>query len=166
MGVEIRKADGEDFPRIWEIFRAVVWRGDTYVFDPETNETGARGIWMSPDVEPYVALVDDRIVGTYILSANQGGLGSHVANAAFMVDPGFRRRGVGRAMGEHALEEACRAGFLAMQFNMVVSTNRAAVKLWEGLGFTVVGRLPKVFRHRELGLVDAYVMYRSLGEDG
>ncbi len=165
MGIEVRKAEGEDFPGIWEIFRTVVRRGDTYVFDPETDEPAARRIWMSPDVETYVALAGDRIVGTYILSANQPGLGSHVANAAFMVDPASRRQGVERAMGEHALDEARRAGFLAMQFNMVVSTNRAAVRLWEGLGFSVVGTLPKVFRHRELGLVDAYVMYRSLGED-
>jgi hypothetical protein len=27
-----------------------------------------------------------------------------------------------------------------------------------------VGVLPKVFRHRELGCVDAYVMYRTLDD--
>jgi ribosomal protein S18 acetylase RimI-like enzyme len=71
-------------------------------------------------------------------------------------------QGVGGAMCEHSLEEARRKGFLAMQFNLVVSTNRSAVALWEKMGFKIVGTLPKVYRHQELGLVDAYVMHRFL----
>ena len=55
-----------------------------------------------------------------------------------------------------------RDGYLAMQFNFVVSTNTPAVKLWQQLGFEIVGTLPKAFQHAELGLVDAYVMYRFL----
>jgi hypothetical protein len=65
-------------------------------------------------------------------------------------------------MGEHALREASQAGFVAMQFNFVVSTNAAAVALWRKLGFAVVGTVPKAFRHREHGLVDVYVMHRFL----
>ena len=71
---------------------------------------------------------------------------------------------VGKALGLHCLKEARRAGFLAMQFNLVVSTNEAAVGLWQKLGFTIVGTLPKVFRHRERGYVDAYVMHRFLDD--
>ena len=65
-------------------------------------------------------------------------------------------------MGIHALYEARQRGFLGMQFNFVVSTNLAAVTLWQSLGFVIVGTLPRAFRHRDLGYVDAYVMYRSL----
>jgi ribosomal protein S18 acetylase RimI-like enzyme len=79
-----------------------------------------------------------------------------------MVDPDARSRGIGWTLGSHCLAEARQAGFLAMQFNMVVSTNTRAVALWEKLGFNIVGRLPKAYRHQQLGLVDAYVMYRSL----
>ena len=86
------------------------------------------------------------------LSTNQRGLGSHVANASFMVDPAGSGRGVGRALGQHCLREARRAGFEAMQFNLVVSTNTSAVELWKKLGFRVVGTLPRVFRHRDQGL--------------
>ena len=53
-----------------------------------------------------------------------------------------------------------------MQFNFVVSTNAAAVALWRKLGFQIVGTLPKVYRHRDLGLVDAYVMHRFLDDSG
>lgn len=56
------------------------------------------------------------------------------------------------------------AGFLALQFNFVVSTNGPALALWEDLGFAIVGTLPRAFRHPTRGFVDAYVMYRWLGE--
>ena len=98
----------------------------------------------------------------YKLIANRRDRGSHVANASFMVAPASSGRGVGRRMGLHCLREAKRAGFLAMQFNFVVSTNAAAVALWQSLGFAIVGTLPRAFRHAQLGDVDAYVMYRSL----
>jgi ribosomal protein S18 acetylase RimI-like enzyme len=65
-------------------------------------------------------------------------------------------------MGLHCLREARRSGFRAMQFNLVVSTNLPAVALWRSLGFAVVGTLPGAFRHKDLGYVDAYVMFRSL----
>jgi ribosomal protein S18 acetylase RimI-like enzyme len=98
----------------------------------------------------------------YKIVANQRDRGSHVANASFMVAPASSGKGIGRQMGIHCLDEARRLGFRAMQFNFVVSTNTAAVALWQGLGFAIVGTLPKVFQHQELGCVDAYVMYRSL----
>jgi hypothetical protein len=82
--------------------------------------------------------------------------------------PSFRR--VARRLAEgplaprniHCLAEAKQAGYLAMQFNFVVSTNTAAVALWRKLEFEIVGTLPKAFRHREHGLVDACVMHRFL----
>jgi ribosomal protein S18 acetylase RimI-like enzyme len=97
-----------------------------------------------------------------MLHPNQIGLGDHVANAGFLVDPGFRGRGVASAMCEHSLATARAAGYRAMQFNFVVSTNETAVRLWRRHGFEIVGRLPKAFRHATLGAVDALVMYRLL----
>jgi ribosomal protein S18 acetylase RimI-like enzyme len=103
-----------------------------------------------------------KVVGTYILKANQLALGSHVANAAFMVAPDVRAQGVGRAMGEHCLSEARRLGFRAIQFNFVVATNESALRLWRQLGFEIVGTLPGAFRHPTKGYVDVHVMFRSL----
>ena len=116
----------------------------------------------SPDDCQYVSKAEGRIVGMYKIVQNHRDLGSHIANASFMVAPSYRGRGAGRRMGLHALREARQAGFLGMQFNFVVSTNASAVALWQSLGFAVVGTLPKVFKHAALGYVDAYVMYRSL----
>jgi ribosomal protein S18 acetylase RimI-like enzyme len=160
--VEIRKARESDFDAIWPIFRQVVQRGDTYTYDPETTREQARSIWMSDNVVTYVACVGEQVVGTYVLKPNHPGLGSHVANAGYMVKADSQGQGIGRAMCEHSLEEAKRAGFEAMQFNIVVSTNESAVALWKKMGFSIVGTSPKAFRHRELGLVDTYVMHRFL----
>ncbi len=162
--VTIRPALPSDADGLWSIFHAVVATETTYTFAPDTPREVGVGYWFGPDVRSFVAEEDGRIVGMYKLVANQRDLGSHVANASFMVDPASAGKGVGRVMGEHCLREARRAGFAAMQFNFVVSTNTGAVELWKRLGFQIVGTLPKVFRHRELGLVDAYVMHRFLDD--
>lgn len=158
----IRPAEAADFDGIWEIFHAVVEKGDTYVYDPATTKEEARAIWMGLGLRTYVALLDGETVGTYILKANQPGLGSHVVNAGYMVHPGHFGKGIGRALCGHSLDEARAAGFLAMQFNAVVSTNTTAVALWKKMGFAIVGTVPKAFRHRTLGLVDLHVMHRFL----
>jgi L-amino acid N-acyltransferase YncA len=158
----IRAATQADEDAVWSIFHAVVTPGDTYVFDPQVPREEALAYWFRPGTHTYVAESGGQVVGTYILKPNQPGLGSHVANAAFMVSPGARGSGVGRRMGEHCLAEARRLGFRAMQFNFVVSTNEAAVRLWQQLGFQIIGTLPGAFQHSQRGLVDAYVMFRTL----
>src|SRR6266700_8057490 len=155
--LQIRRARKEDREAIWQIFHAVVAKGDTYVFDPNTSRRKALAYWLGPKTRCYVALSDQGIVGSYILKANQPGLGSHVAHAGFMVSPSARGRGIGRAMAEHCLHEAWRLGFRAMQFNFVVATNTGAIRLWQDLGFEIVGTLASAFRHPDKGYVDVYV---------
>ncbi len=160
--MRIRPADQSDFESIWRIFKAVIASEETYVFAADTPREDALAFWFAEGVRTYVAEDSERIAGMYRLAPNRRDLGDHVGNASFMVDPAHSGQGVGKAMGLHCLAEARRLGFMAMQFNFVVSTNEAAVALWKKLGFSIVGTLPKAFRHRTLGLVDAYVMYRFL----
>lgn len=105
---------------------------------------------------------EDKIVGSFYVQANRAGLGSHVANAGYVVAPEARGKGVGRRMGEFSLESAKNLGFHAMQFNFVVKSNEKAVRLWQSLGFEIVGEIPEAFRHKTNGLTNAYVMYRKL----
>lgn len=161
-GLCLVAAAREHLEGIWEIFREVVRTGDTYTFDPAISREAALAYWMAEGTHAYAALLDGRVVGTYTVKANHTGLGSHVANASYMVSPQCRGRGVGSVMCAHSLEEARRLGFQAMQFNIVVSTNAAAVSLWKKHGFSIVGMVPKAFRHQVLGLVDTYVMHRFL----
>ena len=160
--MNIRLATSYDEDAIWSIFHAVIATGDTYVFDPHISREDALAYWFRSDIRTYVIEDNGWVVGTYILQPNQPALGSHVANAAFMVILSARGLGVGRSIAEHCLNEARRLGYVAMQFNFVASTNRVAVRLWRQFDFTIVGTLPGAFRHPTPGLVDAYVMFRHL----
>ena len=158
----VRAAGDGDHDAVWHIFHAVVSTGDTYAYPPDTTREQALASWFPPGGWTYVALADGRIVGTYVMKANQPGQGSHVANCGYMVAPDASGRGVGEAMCRHSLDEARRLGFRAMQFNFVVSTNTRAVNLWKRCGFSIVGTVPQAFRHPALGFVDTYVMHRTL----
>jgi L-amino acid N-acyltransferase YncA len=162
--MNIRPALESDFAAMWPIFQEVVKPGATYVFAPNTSYQDAFAYWFAPGVTSYVAEDDGQVIGMYKLIPNHRDLGAHVANASFMVSPGYSGKGAGREMGLHCLREAKKAGYLAMQFNFVVSTNKAAVSLWQKLGFSIVGTLPKAFLHKSMGFVDAYVMHRFLDD--
>ncbi len=158
----IRPARPEDAEGIWQIFHEVVQGGDTFAFAPETPREEALHLWCDYPRATFVAESGGVVVGSYFIKDNQPGLGAHVCNAGYMVAPGARGLGVGRAMCAHSFEEARRLGYTAMQYNIVVATNTGAVALWQSMGFAIVGTLPGAFRHSKLGLVDAHVMYRSL----
>ncbi len=160
--MNIRRACEADHERIWEMFQQAILGGNTYVFDETTTREEAIAYWTGQGVECFVAEESGNVTGAHTLRPNRPGRGSHIANASFMVCPKARGKGVGEALGRHALEEARRQGFKGIQFNFVVSTNTAAVKLWEKLKFDIIGTVPGGFRHASLGLVDVYIMYREL----
>lgn len=162
MVLTIRAAGPGDREAIWRIFHEVVSREDTYTYPAETTREEALALWFPPGAWTCVAEEAGGVVGTYVMKPNQPGRGNHVANCGYMVPREAWGRGVGEALCRHSLDAARRAGFLAMQFNFVVSTNTRAVELWRRCGFSIVGTLPRVFRHPIEGLVDAYVMHRDL----
>ena len=158
----IRHARQDDHSAIWRILEPTIRAGETYTLPRDMSEADALAYWTGADRETFVAEEDGRILGTYVLRANQPGGGAHVANCGYMTAADAVGRGVARAMCEHSLAHARECGFRAMQFNFVVSSNERAVKLWQGLGFETVGRLPLAFEHPRLGFVDALVMFRVL----
>ena len=158
----IRPATSDDAPAIWSIVGPTIRAGETYALPRDMSEADALSYWMGSDRQTFVAVADGRIVGTYYLRPNQAGGGDHVANCGYITDPAVAGQGVARRMAEHSIELARSQGFRAMQFNFVVSTNKRAVRLWQSLGFEIVGRLPLAFRHPSLGYVDALVMFQTL----
>lgn len=160
----IRTATSEDWPALWPILRVVAAAGETYTYPRDLDERAAEALWMEKPPGRTIVLTDPAgtILGTAKISRNQAGPGSHVATASFMVSPSARGLGVGRLLGEAAIDWARAAGFRAMQFNAVVSTNTAAVHLWRSLGFEVVGVVPGAFAHPVHGDVALNVMHRWL----
>lgn len=160
--MKIRKATEADSDAIWSMLEPVFRTGETYAVERDISRETALVYWCGGGHRAHIAEKDGAPVGTFYLCPNQGGGGAHVANAGFVTAEGAAGRGVARAMLAHALDCARGAGFRAMQFNFVVSTNTRAIDIWLAYDFAVVGRLPKAFNHPTEGYVDALVMYRSL----
>lgn len=160
--MKIRPASPDDAAAIAALILPEIAAGETYALPRDMSAAAAVAHWCGPDRQTFVIEAEGRLLGSYYLRANQAGGGDHVANAGYMVDPTARGRGVARTMAADSFDRARTAGFTAMQFNFVVSSNRRAVALWQALGFAVVGRLPGAFRHPLRGPVDALVMFRSL----
>jgi len=166
-GVLIREASPDDWPVIWPFLHDVVAAGETYTYDRDLTEEQARALWLlTPPGRTVVAVApvegQETIVGTAKMNPNQGGGGSHVASASFMVDRRHAGRGVGRALGEHVIDWATGEGYRAMVFNAVVESNVRAVSLWRSLGFEVLATVPEGFCHPMQGYVGLHVMHRWL----
>lgn len=160
--MELRLATTADAPGIAAIIMPTIRAGETYAIERTMSEVEALVYWLGADKETYVAISGGVIVGTYYLRANQAGGGSHVANCGYTTAANAVGKGVARAMCQHSLERAKKRGFRAMQFNLVVSSNERAVKLWQAMGFAIVGTLPGAFSHPTQGDVDAFVMFQRL----
>jgi L-amino acid N-acyltransferase YncA len=158
----IRKATINDLEGVWKIFEVVIKTGDTFAFAPGTRKDELQKIWFADGMDTFVAEDHGKINGTYFIKPNQPGLGSHIANCGYMVDPGARGKGLGMQMCEHSIHTAKALGYKGMQFNLVVSTNLKAVKLWEKAGFKIIGIIPGGFYHQSFGYVDAYIMFCAI----
>lgn len=161
--MELRPATPDDWDAIWPFFEQIVRAGETYTYPTDLTYQGGRALWMQqPPGRTVVAVEGDTVLGTAEMCPNRGGPGDHMANASFMVDPAHGARGVGRALVEHTIE-LCRAdGYRGITFNAVAETNTHAVRLYERLGFTVVGTVPEAFHHPTEGYVGLHVMHLML----
>lgn len=159
----IREFTESDWPQVWPIVRDVIGAADTFALDPSMTSAQAYAMWVKPAPgTTVVAIEDNRILGTAQLGPNRYGPGAHVATASFMVDVQARGRGVATALCQHALAWAGKNGYAAMQFNAVVESNRSAVRLYERLGFRIIGTVPRAFAHPELGRVGLHIMHVEL----
>jgi L-amino acid N-acyltransferase YncA len=162
--MEIRDAVPADWPKIWPFLRDIVRAGETYTWPRDESEEDSRRSWMAAALpnRTLVAVEGDTVLGTAKMGPNHRGPAAHIANASFMVSPEHGGKGVGRALGEYVLTQARADGFRAMQFNAVVETNTAAVRLWQSLGFEIIATLPEGYHHATKGYVGLHIMFRRL----
>jgi len=164
--VRIRPLQPEDWPATWRIMEPVVRAGETLPFDSAMDAQGGYAVWVEAALQAFVAVAaDGRVLGTYHVKPNGPALAAHVCNCGYVVAATARRQGIGSLLFSHSQDQALALGFRALQFNLVVSTNTAAVQAWQRNGMVIVGTLPGAFHHRRLGFVDAHVMYKILKSD-
>ncbi len=161
-GPVIRPATTDDWPAIHPFFAAIVEDGETYAYPEGLSSDAARSLWFDGAAAVVVLEEDGAVLGSARMGPNRPGRGDHVGTASFMVDPAAQGRGVGRRLGEFVVRWHRHQGFRAIQFNAVVETNTGAVRLWESLGFRIVGTVPAAFRSRRHGYVGLHVMVLEL----
>jgi GNAT superfamily N-acetyltransferase len=159
----IRRMSEDDWAQVWPFWDEIVQAGETYAYPLDLTSEQARALWTVPPPGQTVVLEEDGVVlGSATMGPNRPGRGSHVGTASFMVSGAARGRGVGRRLGEHVVQWHRDHGFRAIQFNAVVETNEAAVRLWQSLGFRIIGTVPEAFDSRAHGLVGLHVMHLPL----
>lgn len=159
--VRVRDFVEDDWPAVRDVVAEVAREGRTYCLTADLDDAALRRFWLS-DAHTVVAEVDGRVLGSAHMGPNRPAQGSHVGTASFMVSGAARGHGVGRALGEYAVDWHRRAGYRAIQFNAVVETNTAAVRLWQSLGFRVVGTVPDAFRLPSGEYAGLHVMHLDL----
>ena len=158
----IREMTRTDFDAFWPTFSAVIQAQETYAFEPNLTIDQAYSLWCKEPLRTYVFVEDNLVLGSYYIKPNGLGPSGHICNCGYMVANKARGKGIARRLCEHSQSVAIELGFDAMQFNSVVSTNEVAIRLWETLGFNIIGTIPKAYKHAKLGLVDSYIMHKWL----
>ncbi|MDN5797709.1 MAG: GNAT family N-acetyltransferase [Intrasporangium sp.] len=159
----VRDFQERDWPQVWTIIEQVVRAGDTFPYPRDLTEEQARALWLDNGPRGRVAVaVDERaVVGTAKMGPNRPGPGQHVATASYMVRSGVRGQGVGRALVVDSLAWVRANGYAAMQFNAVVEQNVGAVRLYEELGFRIIGTVPQAHQLPDGRRVGLHVMHTA-----
>ncbi|PLB55660.1 putative acetyltransferase, GNAT family [Aspergillus steynii IBT 23096] len=154
-------------------FSAEIARGTTYPMEEPMGRELFANYWFGTFAVIAVAGEGDleregrdwerECLGTFYVKPNYPGRCSHVCNAGFLTTEAARGRGVGIVMGETYLDYAPKLGYKYSVFNLVFENNVASVKIWERLGFQIIGRVPGAARlSNSTELVDALIIGREL----
>ncbi|MFT8316028.1 MAG: GNAT family N-acetyltransferase [Clostridium sp.] len=160
MNVIIEEFRKEDINSIEYIWNEVIDEGESFFWKEHFSNSKISEILFNQKAV-YCAKYNGQVIGFYILHDNFPGRGNHIANALYAIKKGLRRKGIGKIIGEHSIRTAKECGYKAMQFNSVVSTNIAAVHLWESLGFNRVGQVDNAFIRNNNEAVDIYIYFRG-----
>ena len=154
----------DDAPALQTLHNEVIEDGVAFVAEEPKSLDEIREHWLTLPIESFVAIdaATGEVVGAYLIKPNFPGRGAHIANATYAVKRNQHGRGIGRLLGQHSLVYAREAGYRGLQFNAVVSTNHAAVALWESLGFARIGTVPGAFRLDDGRFVDLFIMFQAL----
>jgi len=160
--MNIRRAKDTDHDAIWAMVEPVIRAGGSYPLPTDLDRAGGLAYWFAPDKDVFVAEQEGKLIGLYYIRPNNQGPGDHICNCGYVTHVEFRGQSIAKKLCQHSLDYARKVGYRGMQYNLVVSTNRAAVHLWKKMGFAIVGTLPMAFRDPSEGDVEAFIMFQKL----
>ena len=161
--MNIRLAKLSDSDDIWSIVKPVLRAGETYPLPKDITRQEGLAYWFAPEKTLFVAEDEtEALIGLYYIKPNNQGGGDHICNCGYVTKISQRGKGIAQKLCQHSLSYAKQSGYRGMQYNLVVSTNKAAVYLWQKMGFKIVGTVPGIFHHPGIGDVDAHVMFQAL----
>lgn len=168
--VQLVPAGPQDIEALRHLFEVIIQEGTSFPHEQMPSDQDFQALWFggSPTV---LAQMPNRsgaleLAGAYYVKANWPGRAGHIANAGFIVAPEWRNKGLGRLLGETMLDHARTLGFRSVIYNLVFAENRASRRLWEDLGFRVLGTIPQAARKHDGTYQDALILFRSLIDDG
>ncbi|MDF2487345.1 MAG: acetyltransferase [Herbinix sp.] len=161
MEVIIREYLQEDISCLMEIWNRVVEEANAF---PQTEHlTREEAVnFFAAQTFTAVAVLGEEVVGLSILHPNNIGRCGHIANASYAVRSGYRDLKIGEKLVRHSLVTAKEHGFRLMQFNAVVSINHMAIHLYEKIGFSRLGVVPKGFLLGDGNYSDIILYYIEL----
>lgn len=161
-GFTLTPCSREDENCLYEIFRDVVDSGTQFPYECNSVQEFYRQ-FFAPTSHVYVCHSSTKeVIGGFYVRPNFSGRSNHIANAAYMLKSPYRGRGIGTLLINASLEIARDFGFQSMQFNMVLSQNIAAVKLYQKLGFNIIGTIPRAIRNSDGSYQEGYILHRKL----
>lgn len=146
-----------------DIWNEVVEDGNAFPQTELFNEQSGDEFFRSQAFTGLAIDTDTGIpLGLYILHPNNIGRCGHICNASYAVSKSARGKGIGEKLVVHCMEQGKKLGFRILQFNAVVSTNTAALSLYEKLGFIKLGVIPKGFLLKDGTYCDIIPHYHTL----
>lgn len=144
----IREYRENDLVSMVNIWNEVVEDGIAFPQEEILDLTSGRKFFTE---QSYCGVAEDnnKIVGLYILHPNNVGRCGHICNASYAVTSECRGRHIGEMLVKDCMANAKRLKFSIIQFNAVVESNIHARHLYERLGFTQLGTIPKGFRMKD-----------------
>lgn len=163
MNIIIREFCKDDLAQMIEIWNEVVKDGIAYPQIELLNcETGLDLFERQSFTGVAVDLDSNKILGLYILHPNNIGRCGHICNASYAVSSRARGKKIGEKLVVHSMEKGKELAFLILQFNAVVKSNERALHIYEKLGFTRLGVIPKGFLMNDGSYEDIIPHYRML----
>ena len=160
--ITVRKYTEVDLSAMIDIWNEVVDDGIAFPQEDTLDAQSGADFFASQTYSAVAADDDGNIYGLYILHPNNVGRCGHICNASYAVKSESRGLHIGEKLVTDCISKAAKQGFGVLQFNAVVATNIHARHLYERIGFTQLGTIPKGFRMKDGSYEDICPYYISL----